>query len=452
MPDTAATTVEFSCTACGRKASLPSKAAGNLIVCPGCGLRCRVPKSTHAPRASLTKLGGAGICGIPSTRPAESSSSLRLNRQDPRVPFPVLILAVAGGGLLTVATIGSAVILRRAHAPPATLQTTTSPDESGAGALPVPADSPPTLTPPATERSVRVVKLEGRSEVELREALRPLASELTAMNAAAAADHTAEQKAALIRLRMYRLLCGLPEDELVLDDRLNEEAGAAAKVCHRLGYLSHEPPNPGLPDAEFAQARRGAGSGNLAFGMRDLVAAVDGWMDDSDADNVAALGHRRWCLNPPLRRLGFGRSDRYFAMWAHDSSGSGRIPQPAICFPPPGCVPIDMFRPHYAWSVTLDPRAFQKPTAGLAKITIRKQGASSGSATATDLDFLHIDTGGYGIANCIIFRPVLPSAAVGSGYEISLEGIRDHDGRSVRIMFATKFVDLMPVLGPIDRH
>jgi len=452
MPDNAATAVEFSCTACGRKVSLPSKAAGNLIVCPGCGLRFRVPESIRAPRASPTKLGGAWIRGIPSTRPAASSSSLQPNRQDRQAPFPVLILAVAGGGLLTIAMIGSAVILRRAHAPTATLPTTTRPDESGAGTVPVPADSPLASTPPATERSVRVVKLEGRSEVELREALRPLANELTAMNAAAAADHTAERKAALIRLRMYRLLCGLPEEELVLDDRLNEEAGAAAKVCHRLGHLSHEPLNPGLPDAEFAQARRGAGSGNLAFGMRDLVAAVDGWMDDSDPDNVAALGHRRWCLNPPLRRVGFGRSDRYFAMWAHDLSGSGRIPLPAICFPPPGCVPIDMFRPHYAWSVTLDPRAFQKPTAGLVKIKIRKQGDSSGSATATDLDFLHIDTGGYGIPNCIIFRPILPSTAVGSGYEISLEGIRDHDGQHVRIMFAAQFIDPMPMTGPGARH
>jgi hypothetical protein len=262
------------------------------------------------------------------------------------------------------------------------------------------------------------------------------------MNAAAADDHTAELRAALVRLRMYRLLCGLAEDELVLDDRLNEEAGAAAKVCHRLGYLSHDPPNPGLPDAEFAQARRGAGSGNLAFGMRNLVAAVDGWMDDSDADNVAALGHRRWCLNPPLRRVGFGRSDRYSAMWAHDSSGSGRIPQPAICFPPPGCVPIDMFRPHYAWSVTVDPRAFQTPKAGHVRIVIRKPEDSTGRSTATGVDFLHVDTGGYGIANCIIFRPTLPSTAVGVGYEVTVEGLCDHDGQNVSIRFVTRFVDL----------
>ncbi len=276
----------------------------------------------------------------------------------------------------------------------------------------------------------------------MREALQPLASELRAKNAAAANDPAAKRRAALVRLRMCRLLCGVAEDDLVLDDRMSEEAGAAAKVCHRLGYLAHEPPNPGLPDAEFAQARRGAGSGNLAFGMRDLVAAVDGSMDDSDADDVAALGHRRWCLNPPLRGVGFSHSDRYFAMWADDSSGSGQFRQPAICFPPPGCVPIDMFRPHYAWSVTLDPRRFKKPRAEEVTVLFRnnlQRGVIQEPPLTLELMF--VETGGYGMDNCIIFRPSPTSTAVAGSYSTEITGVTDHDGRAVIVAYETSFVE-----------
>ena len=432
---------EFSCAGCGQKAGLPGRAAGKLIVCPGCGLRFRVPESTRVTRASPTKRFVAGIRGSPSTRVSASSSSLSLTRQDRHAPFPVLVVAVAGGALLTITAIGSAVILRQSQVSPAPVPSTARPHDSGVDTVPIPTSSPRSSPPAAAGRSVRVVELEGRPEAELREVLRPLASELPAMNAAAADDHTAERRAALVRLRMYRLLCGLAEDDLVVDDRMNEEAGAAAKVCHRLGYLSHEPPNPGLPNAEFEQARRGAGSGNLAFGMRDLVAAVDGWMDDSDPDNVAALGHRRWCLNPPLRRVGFGRSDRYFAMWAHDSSGSGQLRQPAICFPPPGCVPIDMFRPHYAWSVTLDPRHFKKPRPEEVTVVVHKLQKEVVLEPPLNLELMVVETGGYGIDNCIIFRPEGVSIAVGGRYRTEIAGLTDHDGKEVIVVYETSFVE-----------
>lgn len=449
--------ITFRCVGCGREVRLPGESTGKQIVCPGCGLRTTAPRISHAARSALKWSPGAQTTAIPSATSAAPSAPHPKPGLPPadfhrslRPPF--ITFALSGGVLLAITFLVSAVIPRRAQKSPSAVPSASRPDDRGADTSPVPADLPFSSPPNGAEQSIRVVKLEGRSEEELRKVLQPLASDLTAINAAAADDPAAERQAALVSLRMYRLLCGLTDDDLVLDDRLNDEGDAAAKVCRRLGYLTHEPTNPGLPDAEFAQARRGAGSGNLASGMRDLVAAVDGWMDDSDADNVAALGHRRWCLNPPLRRVGFGRSDRYFAMSAHDSSGSGQLQQPAICFPPPGCVPIDMFRPHYAWSVTLDPRAFQKPNAGLVKLQIRKLGDSPGPAAAIDLDFLHIDTHGYGIANCIIFRPTLPSTAVGSGYEVSLEGIRDHDGRNVRIMFTTQFIDPMTMLGPDARH
>lgn len=439
----------FRCSGCGRTVRLPESAANKLLVCPGCGLRSSAPAVSRAAGPVLKAPIGNRAVAVPAeatalpTVPVTTATPPLANNPRTLLASPFIMLVAAAGVLLAVSMLVAVAVPMR---PRQNLPTATSlpgPHAPAIDPVALPPDVPTPASSRTADRPVQLVELAGRSEADLRDALRPLAAELKTLVSASADDPAAERRAALVRLRMYRLLCGLVADDLVLEERLNEEATAAAEVCRLLGHLTHEPTNPGLPADVFVKGRRGAESGNLAFGMRDLVAAVDGWMDDSDADNVAALGHRRWCLNPPLRRLGFGRADRYFAMWAHDSSGSGRIPRPAICFPPPGCVPIDMFRPHYAWSVSLDPRAFQKPTAGGIRVTIRRSEESTGVAAPADLDFLHIDTRGYGIANCIIFRPARLSTAVGSGYEVALEGLHDHDGRQVRVRFVTQFVDQM---------
>jgi len=440
----------FCCSGCGRTIRLPESAANKLLVCPGCGLRASVPPLSAATIPALKgstgtrAVGGAAAASVLPIAPVTSGTPPKADIP-PGLASPFMTLVAASGVLLAATLLVSVAALRQPRQNPLTETATPGPSGPAVDTVALTPDVPTPSSSRTTDHQIQMVELEGCSEAKLRDALQPLAAELKTLVAATADDPAAERRAALVRLRMYRLLCGLVEDDLVLDERLNEEAAAAAEVCRRLGHLTHEPPNPGLPADLFAKACRGAERGNLAFGMRDLVAAVDGWMDDSDADNVAALGHRRWCLNPRLRHVGFGRSARYFAMWAHDSSGSGRIPQSAICFPPPGCVPIDMFRPHYAWSVSLDPRVFQKPTPGLIRVTIKRPEESAGSAATAELDFLHIDTRGYGLANCIIFRPSHASTAVGSVYEVTLEGLRDHDGRQVRVGFVTQFVDQMSI-------
>lgn len=430
--------LEYRCAGCGKVTRLPSSAAGKPIACSGCGLRSRVTGPSGVPTAAATPRASAGTpYRAYGAGPSGPAVALRV----------VLVAAPCIAGVLLAAGalvhfLGARSGQQGSPTGPAAPQPAATHDRPGAA-----PDSPPAVNAMVTDPALRIVELRGRMEAEIVPALRPLANQLDRLVAAAEDDPAAERQAALVRLRMYRRVCGVAADDLVLDDGLNEEAVAAAEVCRRLGYLSHEPPNPGLSAEDFAKARRGAQSGNLAFGLRDLPAAVDGWMDDSDADNVATLGHRRWCLNPPLRRIGFGRVDRYSAMWAHDSSGSSELREPAICFPPPGCVPIDLFRPHYAWSVTLDPNAFKTPDAGLVRVRIQRV-APTGMAIDCDTELVSVDTDGYGVGNCIIFRPTLPTTAVGTKYEATIDGIVDRQGRSVRIRYETRFIDSIAAPAP----
>ncbi len=49
---------------------------------------------------------------------------------------------------------------------------------------------------------------------------------------------------------------------------------------------------------------------------------LTGWMDDSDANNLSTLGHRRWILNPAMSMTGFGcvtgNKGTYQAMYVYD--------------------------------------------------------------------------------------------------------------------------------------
>jgi hypothetical protein len=256
-----------------------------------------------------------------------------------------------------------------------------------------------------------------------------------AMEQTVRGEPAAEQRAALLRLRMYRFLCGVPEQDLVIDDRLSEESRAAADICRQLNRLTHTPANPGLPEDAYRRACSGAASGNLASGFGSLVLAVDGWMDDSDAANIDALGHRRWCLNPSLQRVGFGRTEGWCVMWAHDTSGSESFRLPAVCYPPPGQVPSDMFKPRHAWSVTLNPRIFGRPRPG--EIHVRMRDSRGIDLT---LDKENVETSGYGIDNCIIFRPRDLMTTEGSRYDVRIEGVHDHDNHPRALVFTVEFV------------
>ena len=47
-------------------------------------------------------------------------------------------------------------------------------------------------------------------------------------------------------------------------------------------------------------------------------------MNDGGANNREARGHRRWCLNPPMGRAGFGGGTKFAAMACMDTSGKDK--------------------------------------------------------------------------------------------------------------------------------
>lgn len=245
---------------------------------------------------------------------------------------------------------------------------------------------------------------------------------------------------ALRRLQAYRALCGLPWQEMTLVPEWNLRCDAASEACRLLGGLTHTPSQPpGMDDARFRLAREGAGSSNLAVGST-LVRSVDQYMDDSDPSNIDRIGHRRWCLNPAMRKTGFGSDDRYHAMWSMDGSGGAPKGLDAVFYPPRGHVPVDFFSARRAFSIAPLKGSVPKPDElQLAVRALDDEYLPAGEPLA--LDHAAVIGGGYGSGPCIVFRPVGIRVQPGQRYLVEVGSSND---KTPQFRYVIEFV---PAIG-----
>lgn len=285
----------------------------------------------------------------------------------------------------------------------------------------------------------RSQELPKRTEAAIKEKLKSLAK------AGKAAGKAQEGSlAALRRLNAYRYLCGVPCD-VGLDDGYAREAAAAAAICEKIGRLDHHPPDPGMPAKDYELASHGAGNSNLGMGV-DVARCVDQFMFDSDASNIAVVGHRRWCLNPAMQRTGFGASGRFCAMYSTDK---GRASPPAldyVAYPPPGLFPAEMISPRHAWSISLNPDKFGNAQEGAVKVRMirLRRGqlvptAADSFSDSLDLEHFSVYEPGMGYGGGVVFRARNAGTDAGKRYGVMVTGLSDKDGAPRQILFATEF-------------
>lgn len=272
-----------------------------------------------------------------------------------------------------------------------------------------------------------------RSRDELRKAL----ASIDRKDPGPSATLKERRDATLHRLMAYRYLCHVPHEGMLLVETWNDLCTAAAEVVHQNGELSHTPPQPpGMSDERYRQGARGAGSSNLAGGG-GMVRAIDSYMDDSDPSNINRVGHRRWCLNPVLKKTGFGESGGYSAMWSFDSSGKRPRDVDIVMYPPPGFVPIDYFGARHAWSIA--PLKGGTPKLEALQIAVFKLDADYvATGEALPIDHLGITASGQGTGASIVFRPKGLRVTVGSRYLIE---VRDAPRGKPRYRYLVEFCD-----------
>ena len=234
---------------------------------------------------------------------------------------------------------------------------------------------------------------------------------------------------AVNRLNALRRIAGLPE--VRLDTSLCENAQYGAVILEAIGRLDHHPAKPADMDDDFyKKAYSATSSSNLSSGST-LTGAVDSFMDDSDSSNIDRLGHRRWQLNPTMGKVGFGRAGYYTVEKVFDRSGSG-CDYDFISWPASGSFPTELFRGSTAWSVTLNPQQYD--TSKLSGITVTMTRESDGKTwtmrSGGGDGYFNVDLAGYGVSNCIVFRPNGISGYDGT-YTVRISGLKAKNGQAV---------------------
>ncbi len=216
---------------------------------------------------------------------------------------------------------------------------------------------------------------------------------------------------ALAYLNFLRELAGLAP--VALDAALTNIAQHGAVLSAANGFVSHDPPAPADMDAAFYDAAHYAASScniaRLNWTSEDVLRQGILYFarDDGEA-NLAALGHRRWLLNPNMAYTGFGLAAdeagmSYITMYAHDLQADPGDWQ-YIAWPSAGAFLAELMSEDIAWSVILAPDLYDTDGAW-ARLTDLNTGEVY--EFPGDGGYFAVDAGGYGAGPCLIFRPQL---------------------------------------------
>ncbi len=258
-------------------------------------------------------------------------------------------------------------------------------------------------------------------------------------------------------LNYIRYVAKLPALELREDLNTSAQHGAVVNAAN--GVMSHTPDQPANMSYDFYKEGYAAtSSSNLScsWGYTEaqaLIVGVQGCMDDEDPSNADVIGHRRWFLNPTLKYVGVGsavsqKDDwQYSAYKVFDKSGSCSYDY--VSWPASGNMPTNLFGHNVPWSVTLNPAIYNVPNRNALQITVTgggnkwvfngsTPGKSNGSAP-----YLRVDSSGYGVPNCLIFRPDYSKLGGYSGvYTVKITGLTKRDGTSATIEYQVDFFDV----------
>lgn len=258
-------------------------------------------------------------------------------------------------------------------------------------------------------------------------------------------------------INFYRFISGLPYD-VTATAELNKQAQHGAVLLAASGQFTHFPKQPGDMSKEFYdQGYAATSSSNIysSYGYDDHIVArsIDAYMDDSDVGNLDRVGHRRWILNPPLRRIGIGQAEgndgtAYSALKVFDSSRVEPTRFHYVAYPAEGLFPIEVFKGTYAWSVSINPDEYAEPSLKNVKVSLKRIAdnkiwtlTSANKQATVSGAYMNVESSGYGSGPAIIFRPNGISAyKAGDKFEVMITGLKSPSGASKTIHYAVEFM------------
>lgn len=232
-------------------------------------------------------------------------------------------------------------------------------------------------------------------------------------------------------LNTMRYVAGIPSN-VKLNSAYSKQCQAAALLNAANNTLSHYPVKPaGIKESLYQLGEQGAKSSNIAYASWDTNLAfgvVNQWMEDSDDSNIDRVGHRRWILNPSMKKTGFGYVSHYSAMYAFDGA-FGSTKYYGVAWPAQN-MPLDYFSDRTAWSISMG--KYVDPAK--VKVTlIRKSDKKKWIFSKKNANGrFYVNNDNYGQTGCIIFRPDNISYQSGDVFQVKITGLEKTVSYEVR--------------------
>jgi hypothetical protein len=241
-------------------------------------------------------------------------------------------------------------------------------------------------------------------------------------------------QAGIDAINTVRYIAGVPHD-VELDAGYTDLCQHGVVLLTAINQLSHYPAKPDDMDQEFYdKASQATSNSNIATANLPSFTVLSLYMDDSDPNNIPRVGHRRWILNPPMKKSGFGvGATKYGVMYAFDKS-RGNVDYDYVTWPSKGVFPIELVNSNLAWSISVNAQKYGTPD--ISKVAVTLKHLNSGqvwtfsdttiTSTARQKTYFTIETTYRGINNCIIFRPALDNSfkyKEGDLFEVTISGL-----------------------------
>ncbi|MCM1143690.1 MAG: Ig-like domain-containing protein [Blautia sp.] len=264
-------------------------------------------------------------------------------------------------------------------------------------------------------------------------------------------------------LNFVRYVAGV-RDDISLSEAQMEVVQAGTLVNAVNQQMSHFPACPkGFPSELYALGSSGCAHSSLAVGFSNLSYSILAWMYDSDYTNMDQVGHRRGAIDPTIKTTGFGavtNGATYSGMHVNNMQGPDRkrggTISDFVAWPARNTPTQLMSGTNCAWSISLGSDYYMPDTSAVTVTlkntsTGKKWTFNSGNSNMNG-NYFNIDTmGGFGLFNCIIFRPNPAdslSYAAGTRYEVSVSGLTDRTGSAKPLSYTVEFFSLPTIVEP----
>ena len=237
-------------------------------------------------------------------------------------------------------------------------------------------------------------------------------------------------------LNTFRYSMGL--DPVEEDKELSKKAQAGAFLNYANKEISHNPKTPeGFSDEDqiVKDGKLANSESNLAQGY-SIYDAVSGYMDDEDPDNNNVLGHRKWLMNPFLKRIGIGQVENFNNIYVADDSAMSFNNDNIVTYPTKVNF-TEFINPITPFSVNLG-RDYKIENIDNVKVVVTDKNGNTKTYTKDNGLFYSKDS--HGNSTALIFGNEL-SKEKGSEYNIKVIGLKANE-KDLPIEYTSKFISV----------